>query len=153
MNKLSEKLELAVIEKEENAEVAVVKAAGVPDRNSVIRAKSYNEVENKDLLDDYNLVRSRLHGSAEKQLEAINVLQDLAIDNSHPRLYEVLSQMYKSELDTNMAILRTHEKMSSIANKSREAAIATNQSVNVERAVFVGNLDEILKISSGRDDE
>ena len=52
-----------------------------------------------DLEDDYDFARSQYYNLAEKGQEAIDLMLDLARESEHPRAFEVLSNMLKSNAD------------------------------------------------------
>jgi hypothetical protein len=94
-----------------------------------------NEVET-----DAALARKNIKGLLDKGGAAIDNLLLVAQESEHPRAYEVAANFIKTLGDLNKDLLEIQKQKQSL----RPVEI-NNQSINVEKAVFVGSTAELLK--------
>ena len=89
---------------------------------------------------DAALARKNIKGLLDKGGAAIDNLLLVAQESEHPRAYEVAANFIKTLGDLNKDLLEIQKQKQSL----RPVEI-NNQSINVEKAVFVGSTAELLK--------
>ena len=89
---------------------------------------------------DAALARKNIKGLLDKGGAAIDNLLLVAQESEHPRAYEVAANFIKTLSDLNKDLLEIQKQKQSL----RPVEI-NNQSINVEKAVFVGSTAELLK--------
>ena len=89
---------------------------------------------------DTALARKNIKGLLDKGGAAIDNLLLVAQESEHPRAYEVAANFIKTLGDLNKDLLEIQKQKQSL----RPVEI-NNQSINVEKAVFVGSTAELLK--------
>lgn len=103
--------------------------------------KSITEVITSDEVEtDTALARKNIKGLLDKGGSAIDNLLLVAQESEHPRAYEVAANFIKVLSDLNKDLLEIQKQKQSL----RPVEI-NNQSINVEKAVFVGSTAELLK--------
>lgn len=90
-----------------------------------------------DAESDYKKAREIYHKVGEAGKAAITELAHIAKITGEPRAYEVLATIIKSLNETAKQMHEMHGKSSGETN---------NQTVNVDKAVFVGSQADILKL-------
>jgi hypothetical protein len=88
---------------------------------------------------DAALARKNIKSLLDKGSNAIDNLLLVAQESEHPRAYEVAANFIKTLADLNKDLLDVQKKKSDLRPQ-----VAT-QSINVEKAVFVGSTAELLK--------
>ena len=89
---------------------------------------------------DAALARKNIKSLLDKGNGAIDNLLLVAQESEHPRAYEVAANFIKTLADLNKDLLDVQKKKSDLRPTQ-----TTNQSINVEKAVFVGSTAELLK--------
>lgn len=89
---------------------------------------------------DTALARKNIKGLLDKGGVAVDNLLLVAQESEHPRAYEVAANFIKTLSDLNKDLLEIQKQKQSL----RPVEI-NNQSINVEKAVFVGSTAELLK--------
>ena len=90
---------------------------------------------------DAALARKNIKSLLDKGSNAIDNLLLVAQESEHPRAYEVAANFIKTLADLNKDLLDVQKKKSDL----RPQQTTNNQSINVEKAVFVGSTAELLK--------
>ena len=90
---------------------------------------------------DAALARKNIKSLLDKGSNAIDNLLLVAQESEHPRAYEVAANFIKTLADLNKDLLEVQKKKSDL----RPQQTTNNQSINVEKAVFVGSTAELLK--------
>ena len=90
---------------------------------------------------DAALARKNIKTLLDKGSSAIDNLLLVAQESEHPRAYEVAANFIKTLADLNKDLLDVQKKKSDL----RPQQTTNNQSINVEKAVFVGSTAELLK--------
>ena len=116
--------------------------AAVVDK--VISSNQY-QIENEDVLTDYRLVRSNFHKMIMDGLDASEELKHIAKDSGHPKTFEAFQKMLATTAEMSNDLLNVHKKMKHIENDTFKKTKDGGSSVNVNNAVFVGTLDDLLK--------
>ena len=89
---------------------------------------------------DAALARKNIKGLLDKGGAAIDNLLLVAQESEHPRAYEVAANFIKTLGDLNKDVLEIQKQKQSL-----RPVEVNNQSINVEKAVFVGSTAELLK--------
>ncbi len=89
---------------------------------------------------DAALARKNIKGLLDKGGAAIDNLLLVAQESEHPRAYEVAANFIKTLGDLNKDLLEIQKQKQSL-----RPVEVNNQSINVEKAVFVGSTAELLK--------
>jgi hypothetical protein len=97
-------------------------------------------VASDEIETDAALARKNIKGLLDKGGAAIDNLLLVAQESEHPRAYEVAANFIKTLGDLNKDLLEIQKQKQSL----RPVEI-NNQSINVEKAVFVGSTAELLK--------
>jgi len=88
---------------------------------------------------DSALARKNIKSLLDKGSGAIDNLLLVAQESEHPRAYEVAANFIKVLADLNKDLLEVQKKKKDLQPQ------AVTQSINVEKAVFVGSTAELLK--------
>jgi hypothetical protein len=89
---------------------------------------------------DTALARKNIKLLLDKGNGAIDNLLLVAQESEHPRAYEVAANFIKTLSDLNKDLLEIQKQKQSL-----RPVEVNNQSINVEKAVFVGSTAELLK--------
>ena len=91
---------------------------------------------------DADYTRANYYNLIEKGNEALDGILEVARESQHPRAYEVAANMMKNLSDMT-------EKLMVLQKQRKELEQTTNpgspQSVNIDKAVFVGSTADLLK--------
>ena len=97
-------------------------------------------VASDEIETDAALARKNIKGLLDKGGAAIDNLLLVAQESEHPRAYEVAANFIKTLGDLNKDLLEIQKQKQSL-----RPVEVNNQSINVEKAVFVGSTAELLK--------
>jgi hypothetical protein len=103
---------------------------------------------NQDIEYDYERSRDTHHDLIETGTQALDDLLKIAKESQHPRAYEVAATMMKNLSDMTDKLMALHEKKKQIENGGNGkggAGSSSPQSINVDKAVFVGSTTDLLK--------
>ena len=106
---------------------------------AIVNKSNTELVVNDDVELDSALARKNIKGLLDKGGVAIDNLLLVAQESEHPRAYEVAANFIKTLSDLNKDLLEIQKQKQSLRPQE-----ITN-SINVERAVFVGSTAELLK--------
>ena len=106
---------------------------------AIVNKSNTELVVNDDVELDSALARKNIKGLLDKGGVAIDNLLLVAQESEHPRAYEVAANFIKILSDLNKDLLEIQKQKQSLRPQE-----ITN-SINVERAVFVGSTAELLK--------
>ena len=106
---------------------------------AIVNKSNTELVVNDDVELDAALARKNIKGLLDKGGVAIDNLLLVAQESEHPRAYEVAANFIKTLSDLNKDLLEIQKQKQSLRPQE-----ITN-SINVERAVFVGSTAELLK--------
>ena len=90
---------------------------------------------------DSALARKNIKSLLDKGSGAIDNLLLVAQESEHPRAYEVAANFIKTLADLNKDLLEIQKRKQDL----QPQAATQSQSINVEKAVFVGSTAELLK--------
>ena len=135
MTKMNKKISEA-LNIEEPAEFEIVPEPVSPVPEVLPPADMKTAVE-----DDANFARSNIRSLIEKGNKAMDQLLTVAKESEHPRAYEVAAGLIKNLSDLNKDLLELQKKRRDLTPE-----LANNvKSLNVDKAVFVGSTDELVK--------
>jgi hypothetical protein len=132
--KLDEILGLAALEESKDLvrQPAEVSSSGNPD---------------KDMQDDYDVVRSGMRNLIEKTSEAVDNANFLAKEKQDARSVEAASMVTKEQRENLMALMNMHKTRKEIERVSAVSPSRTGDTNVTQTAVFVGNTAELLKMT------
>jgi len=89
---------------------------------------------------DAEFARNNIRELVTQGSHAMNELMLVARDGQHPRAYEVLATLMKNLGDLNKDLLEIQKRKKDLAPKSE------SNNLNIDKAVFVGNTAELVKL-------
>jgi hypothetical protein len=93
---------------------------------------------------DSEYARQEIYDLVSKGGEAIDQIMEVARESQHPRAYEVLAQMLKTQSDNVDKLLRIQKERKDLLKPDQEG---TNKSpINVANAVFVGTSSDLIRM-------
>jgi hypothetical protein len=104
---------------------------------TIIQQDQSNQIQS-----DAEYARSNLYGLIEKGNETIENISDIARESMHPRAFEVLGQLIKTQSENLDKLLKLQKDKKELL-KTEEQNAPTN--ISVDKAVFVGSTAELLK--------
>lgn len=115
-------------------EIERVEVAEVSDEDAKQRLRE-DEID-----EDYRLARSNLHDLLTKGQDALDRLMTVANETEHPRVFEVMSQLMRTIVDTNKDLMEIQKRTKELKEKSK------NSPTNVTNALFVGSTSDLQKM-------
>lgn len=112
----------------------------IETKTAVVATQVTKIVAGDEVETDAALARKNIKSLLDKGNGAIDNLLLVAQESEHPRAYEVAANFIKTLADLNKDLLEVQKKKSDLRPTQ-----TTNQSINVEKAVFVGSTAELLK--------
>lgn len=100
------------------------------------------------LADDANYARDNLYDVVEKAQEAINELMEVAKQSQHPRSFEVLNMLLRTQADVSHQLIKLEKERQEAAAQSSPLTGAGN--VHIANAVFVGTNADLLNLLNGK---
>lgn len=108
------------------------------------------EVEtSSDLDSDLKLARSNIRELLQKSDGAIDNLLKVAEESEHPRAYEVAATLIKTMADLNKDLIDIQKKRKELTGVSPKE----NNSISVDKAVFVGSTTDLIKMIKNNNKE
>ena len=95
------------------------------------------------LQDDYEESRETYKDLITKGNEAIDLMMELARDSQHPRAFEVLATLLKTQSDNNDKLLELQKKVKSLKEPAKGAQQNPNSVTN--NNVFVGSTTDLQR--------
>jgi len=89
--------------------------------------------------DDADYARSNIRGLIEKGGTAVTELLAVAKSSEQPRAYEVVATMLKNLADMNKDLMEIQKRKNALHPET------LSRNINVDKAVFVGSTDELVK--------
>lgn len=96
---------------------------------------------NNDVEDDVEYARKNIKSIIEKGNDAVDNILKVAVESEHPRAYEVASTFLKNLSEMNKDLLDLQKTKKALLQQS-----STKQTLNVDKAVFVGTTADLLKM-------
>jgi len=117
------------------------KIATALNKNLPILAKEESQQEVDHLQDDYTSSRETYKELIDKGNEAIDLMMELARDSQHPRAFEVLATLLKTQADNNDKLIELQKRVKQLKEPTKGA-----QSPNVtNNNVFVGSTTDLQR--------
>jgi DNA polymerase III gamma/tau subunit len=117
-----------------------------PTNQLVVAEPTKKSKEELEIEQDADAARTGMHELIEQGSTAIRNLQQISAETMHPRAFEVLNQLLKTQSETFEKLLKIQKEKRSLMDKPAGNAVGTPQSpINVEQAVFVGSTSQLLK--------
>lgn len=91
---------------------------------------------------DADYSRANYYNLIEKGNEALEGILEVAKESQHPRAYEVAANMIKNLSDVTEKLMILQKQQKELKGPQEQA---TQQNINVEKAVFVGSTADLLK--------
>jgi SNF2 family DNA or RNA helicase len=95
----------------------------------------------QDIAFDYELSRTTHRDLLEQGQESLTDLLKVAKESQHPRAYEVAANMLNTLSNMTDKLMALHEKRKALDGTKGQS----QQTVNVDKAVFVGSTADLLK--------
>ena len=112
------------------------------DQNQTLPAVVNDRADDDQVVSDADYARSNLYGLIEKGNETIDNISEIAKESMHPRAFEVLGQLIKTQSENLDKLLKLQKDKKELLKKQDQAA-PTN--ISVDKAVFVGSTADLLK--------
>jgi len=126
------------------------KIAEALNKNLPISAKSESPQAVDHLQDDYEASRETYKELIDKGNEAIDLMMELARDSQHPRAFEVLATLLKTQADNNDKLLELQKRLKQLKEPTKGSSQSNPQVTN--NNVFVGSTTDLQRfILSQRD--
>ncbi len=93
---------------------------------------------------DAEFARTNMRSLIDNGNRALTELASVANQSESPRAYEVLATMMKNLAEMNKDLLELQKRKRELAPQSESA-----KGVNIDKAVFVGSTNELLKMIKG----
>jgi len=109
---------------------------------TVVATNDVNNVET-----DADSARSEIYNIINHGNAAITELSMIARDTQHPRAYEVIATLLKTQAENVDKLLKIQKDKSDLLSKTKDTNENgnTNTNINVDKAVFVGTTADLLK--------
>jgi Terminase DNA packaging enzyme len=101
------------------------------------------------LADDANYARDNLYDVVEKAQEAINELMEVAKQSQHPRSFEVLNMLLRTQADVSHQLIKL-EKERQEAAAAQTSPLSGSGNTYIANAVFVGTNADLLNLFDGK---
>lgn len=101
------------------------------------------EVENKEVQDDYEFSRKSYRDLVQKSNEAIEAMLELALQSEHPRAFEVLSAMLKNTSDMTDKLMDLQKKKKEV--KAGSGVPTAGGSPSTNNNFFIGSTTDLQK--------
>ena len=118
------------------------KIAEALNKNLPISVKQESPPEVDHLQDDYESSRETYKELIGKGNEAIDLMMELARDSQHPRAFEVLATLLKTQADNNDKLLELQKRLRSLKEPTKGAQSPNNVTNN---NVFVGSTTDLQR--------
>jgi len=112
----------------------------ITENNSfvIIQQDKSNQIQS-----DADYARSNLYGLIEKGNETIENISDIAKESMHPRAFEVLGQLIKTQSENLDKLLKLQKDKKELLKTEEQPT--TQQNIAIDKAVFVGSTADLLK--------
>lgn len=124
---------------EEKTEIVPVENTVKPSQDRVIEESE----------EDVEFTRKHIKHLIETSSSAIETMLALAEDAEHPRAYEVLAQMIKSNADMSSQLIEVHKDRKKLLENADLGQTSNGNSTT--NNIYVGTTDDLQKILNKRD--
>lgn len=118
------------------------KIAEALNKNLPISVKEESAQAVDHLQDDYEASRETYKELIDKGNEAIDLMMELARDSQHPRAFEVLATLLKTQADNNDKLLELQKRLKQLKEPVKGAQPSGNVTNN---NVFVGSTTDLQR--------
>ena len=119
------------------------KIAQALNKNLPISVEKESPQEVDHLQDDYESSRETYKELIDKGNEAIDLMMELARDSQHPRAFEVLATLLKTQADNNDKLLELQKRLKALKEPGKGSS---KNSPNVtNNNVFVGSTTDLQR--------
>ena len=109
--------------------------------NEIVPVKTEEEISN-----DAQFARQNIKGLITKGDDALDSLLRVEKESEHPRAFEVVAQTLKNLGELNKDLLEIQKRKRDLEPKK------TSSDINVDKAVFVGSTNDLVKMLKGKRD-
>lgn len=117
----------------------------IPTTQMVPSNLPQEEQPDPDIDEDYTFARGNIYNLIEKGNQAVNGILNVAHEGQSPRAYEVAANLIKTLGDMSDKLLAIQKTKKELKPQSSNPTNTTNN-VKVEKAVFVGSTNDLLKM-------
>ena len=110
-------------------------------QNEIVPVETGEEISN-----DAQFARQNIKGLITKGDDALDSLLRVAKESEHPRAFEVVAQTLKNLGELNKDLLEIQKRKRDLEPKK------TSSDINVDKAVFVGSTNDLVKMLKGKRD-
>ena len=110
-------------------------------QNEIVPVETGEEISN-----DAQFARQNIKGLITKGDDALDSLLRVAKESEHPRAFEVVAQTLKNLGELNKDLLEVQKRKRDLEPKK------TSSDINVDKAVFVGSTNDLVKMLKGKRD-
>jgi hypothetical protein len=93
--------------------------------------------------EDFTFARSNIRNLIRQGTGAVDNILEVARESEHPRAYEVVSTLIKTMAEMNKDLIDIQKKKKEMIGGSAKSQ--DNQTINVDKAVFVGSTTDLIK--------
>ena len=119
------------------------KIAQALNKNLPISVKEESPQAVDHLQDDYEASRETYKELIDKGNEAIDLMMELARDSQHPRAFEVLATLLKTQSDNNDKLLELQKRLKQLKEPTKGALDKSSNVTN--NNVFVGSTTDLQR--------
>ena len=119
-----------------------VKIAEALNKNMPVAAQESPKAVDH-LQDDYEASRETYKELIDKGNEAIDLMMELAKDSQHPRAFEVLATLLKTQADNNDKLLELQKRLKSLKEPTKGSSQQSSSVTN--NNVFVGSTTDLQR--------
>lgn len=119
------------------------KIAQALNKNLPISAKEESPQAVDHLQDDYEASRETYKELIDKGNEAIDLMMELARDSQHPRAFEVLATLLKTQSDNNDKLLELQKRLKQLKEPAKGSLDKSSNVTN--NNVFVGSTTDLQR--------
>ena len=109
--------------------------------NEIVPVETGEEIAN-----DAQFARQNIKSLITKGDDALDSLLRVAKESEHPRAFEVVAQTLKNLGELNKDLLEVQKRKRDLEPKK------TSSDINVDKAVFVGSTNDLVKMLKGKRD-
>lgn len=97
------------------------------------------------LQDDIDASRETYKELIEKGTEAIDLMMELARDSQHPRAFEVLATLLKTQADNNSKLMELQKSVKQLKEPTKGSTTGAGASSVTNNNVFVGSTTDLQR--------
>lgn len=120
------------------------KIAQALNKNLPISVKEESPQEVDHLQDDYESSRETYKELINKGNEAIDLMMELARDSQHPRAFEVLATLLKTQADNNDKLLELQKRLKALKDSDNKGSSKSSNVTN-NTSIFYGSTTDLQR--------